>query len=179
MSRIGRMPVKIPSGVDVQIDGQRVVVKGPRGSIEKRFHPDMKVIAEGDALLVERPGDEKAHKSLHGLTRSLLANMIRGVTEGFSKELEIQGTGYRAAKQGSNLVLTVGYSHPVEIKADIGIEFEVPAPTRITVRGIDKEQVGQVAADIRRVRPPDPYKGKGIRHQGERIRMKAGKTGKS
>jgi large subunit ribosomal protein L6 len=179
MSRIGRMPVKVPSGVDVQIDGVRVVVKGPRGSIEKRFHPDMKVTVQGDTLVVERPSEEKTHKSLHGLTRSLLANMIRGVTEGFSKELEIQGTGYRAAKQGNNLVLTVGYSHPVEIKAGNGIEFEVPAPTRITVKGIDKEQVGQVAADIRKVKPPDPYKGKGIRYSGERIRMKAGKTGKA
>ncbi len=179
MSRIGRMPVSVPSGVDVQIDGQRVVVKGPKGSIEKRFHPDMKIVAEGDSIIVERPSEEKRHKSLHGLTRSLLANMIKGVTEGFSKDLEIQGTGYRATKQGNNLVLTVGYSHPVEIKAGAGIEFEVPAPTRITVRGIDKEEVGQVAADIRGVKPPDPYKGKGIRYLGERIRMKAGKTGKA
>ncbi len=179
MSRIGRMPVKIPSGVDVKIDGQTVAVKGPRGSIEKRFHPDMKVTAQGDVLVVERPSEEKPHKSLHGLTRSLLANMIRGVTEGFTKELEIQGTGYRAVKQGKDLVLTVGYSHQVEIKADEGIEFEVPAPTRITVKGIDKEQVGQVAADIRKVRPPDPYKGKGIRYTGERVRHKAGKTGKA
>jgi large subunit ribosomal protein L6 len=177
MSRIGRMPIQVPSGVDVKIDGHEVSVKGPKGSIEKSFHPDMKLVAEGDTIVVQRPSDAKEHRSLHGLTRSLLANMIKGVTEGFQRELEIQGTGYRAVKQGNDLVLTVGYSHPVEIKAEPGIEFEVPTPTRIIVKGIDKEQVGQVAADIRRVRPPDPYKGKGIRYAGEHVRMKAGKTG--
>lgn len=179
MSRIGRMPIHVPSGVDVRIDGHDVAVKGPKGSIERRFHPDMRVVAEGDTLLIQRPTEEQEHRSLHGLTRSLLANMIKGVTEGFTRELEIHGTGYRAAKQGSNLVLTVGYSHPVEVKAEDGIEFEVPTPTRIVVKGIDKEQVGQVAADIRRVRPPDPYKGKGIRYVGERVRIKPGKTGKA
>ena len=177
MSRIGRMPIQVPSGVDVKIDGHEVSVKGPKGSIEKSFHPDMKLVAEGDTIVVQRPSDAKEHRSLHGLTRSLLANMIKGVTEGFQRELEIQGTGYRAVKQGNDLVLTVGYSHPVEIKAEPGIEFEVPTPTRMIVKGIDKEQVGQEAADIRRVRPPDPYKGKGIRYAGEHVRMKAGKTG--
>jgi large subunit ribosomal protein L6 len=179
MSRIGRMPIHVPSGVDVRIDGHAVAVKGPKGSIERRFHPDMRVVAEGDTLLIQRPTEEQEHRSLHGLTRSLLANMIKGVTDGFSKELEIQGTGYRAAKQGNNLVLTVGYSHPVEIKAEDGIEFEVPSPTKIVVKGIDKERVGQIAADIRKVRPPDPYKGKGIRYVGERVRIKPGKTGKA
>jgi len=179
MSRIGKMPIRIPSGVEVRIDGHTVLVKGPKGSIQKRFHPDMQIIAEGDTIVVKRPSDEREHRALHGLTRSLLANMIKGVTQGFTKELEIQGTGYRAAKQGNNLVLNVGYSHPVEIKADPGIEFEVPTPTRISVKGIDKEKVGQVAADIRRVKPPDPYKGKGIRYVDERVRIKAGKTGKA
>lgn len=178
MSRIGKMPIKIPQGVEVKVEDHTVTVKGPKGELTKEFHPDMYITVEGDVLKVKRPSDEKFHKSLHGLTRTLLANMVEGVTKGFEKKLEINGVGYRAAKQGNKLVLTIGYSHPVEIEPKPGIEIEVPAPTRITVKGIDKQLVGEVAADIRAVRKPEPYLGKGIRYEGEHIRRKAGKAGK-
>ncbi|MDI6823781.1 MAG: 50S ribosomal protein L6 [Bacillota bacterium] len=178
MSRIGRKPVPIPPGVEVTVEGQLVRVKGPRGVLEREFHPDMR-IDKGDGFLkVERPSHDPFHRALHGLTRALLANMVTGVTQGFEKHLQLEGVGYRASKAGKKLVLTVGYSHPVEIEPPLGIEFEVPAPNRIVVRGNDRELVGQVAARVREVRPPEPYKGKGIMYVGERIRRKAGKAGK-
>ena len=179
MSRIGRKPVIIPQGVQVQIDGNTIKVKGPKGELVQQFHPDMKVVADGSQVSVERPSDEKLHRSLHGLTRSLISNMVEGVTHGFSKALDINGVGYRAAKQGQKLVLTIGYSHPVELKPLNGIEFEVPAPTKIIVKGIDKQAVGQMAAQVRAVREPEPYKGKGIKYEKEIIRRKAGKAGKA
>jgi len=178
MSRIGRQPITVPSGVEVTIDGARVSVKGPRGSLEQTFHMDMRVLEEDGTIRVERPSDERLHRSLHGLTRTLLANMVEGVTNGYEKRLEIVGVGYRAALKGSDLELQVGYSHPVTFRAPDGIEFEVPAPNRITVRGIDKQLVGEVAAEIRKVRKPEPYKGKGIRYEGEYVRKKAGKAAK-
>ncbi|MGE5529623.1 MAG: 50S ribosomal protein L6 [Patescibacteria group bacterium] len=179
MSRIGRKPIEIPAGVEVRIEGNTVAVKGPKGDLKQDFHPEMRVsLAEG-RILVERPSDERRHRSLHGLTRTLIANMVEGVTKGFSKGLEIEGVGYRAAKSGNKLVLTVGYSHPVEIDPGPGIEFEVPAPARILVKGLDKQRVGEAAAEIRAVRKPEPYLGKGIRYEKERIRRKAGKTGKT
>ncbi|HHV93933.1 MAG TPA: 50S ribosomal protein L6 [Firmicutes bacterium] len=178
MSRIGKMPVEIPSGVEVKVDGQTVTVRGPKGTLTQEFHPDMIIALEGNTVVVRRPSDEKQHRALHGLTRALIANMIEGVTKGYQKDLEISGVGYRAALQGKKLVLTMGFSHPVEFEPEPGIEFEVPAPTRITVRGIDKQLVGETAARIRAVRPPEPYLGKGIRYAGERIRRKAGKAGK-
>lgn len=178
MSRIGKMPIAIPSGVDVQLSGNVIRVKGPKGSLERELHPEMQVTVEDGQIVVNRPSDEKHHRSLHGLTRTLIANMVHGVTEGFEKRLEIHGVGYRAAKQGNKLVLTVGHSHPVEFEQPQGIEIEVPAPNRITVRGIDKEQVGELAANIRAVRKPEPYLGKGIRYEGERIHRKAGKAGR-
>lgn len=178
MSRIGKQPIPIPSGVQVQIDGGTVTVKGPKGELRRTFHPDITVEVDGDVIQVRRPSDSKLHKSLHGLTRTLVANMVKGVTEGYKKDLEIRGVGYRATKQGSKLVLNVGYSHPVEVEPPAGIEFEVPNPTSITVKGIDKELVGAVAANIRSVKEPEPYLGKGIMYVGERIRRKAGKAGK-
>ncbi|NLY52386.1 MAG: 50S ribosomal protein L6 [Firmicutes bacterium] len=178
MSRIGRMPVEIPSGVEVKVDGQTVTVQGPKGTLTQEFHPDMVIALEGNTLTVQRPSDDKKHKALHGLTRSLIANMIEGVTKGYQKNLEISGVGYRAALQGNKLVLSMGFSHPVEFEPEPGIEFEVPAPTRISVKGIDKQLVGETAARIRAVRPPEPYLGKGIRYAGEHIRRKAGKAGK-
>lgn len=178
MSRVGRKPVPIPPGVEVAVQGQLVKVKGPRGALEREFHPDMRVTLADGSLKVERPSDEPFHRALHGLTRVLLANMVTGVTQGFEKALQLEGVGYRASKSGNKLVLTVGYSHPVEMEPPAGIEFEVPAPNRVLVRGIDKELVGQVAARVRDVRPPEPYKGKGIMYAGERIRRKAGKAGK-
>ncbi len=178
MSRIGRMPVEIPNGVEVKIDGQTVTVRGPKGTLTQEFHPDMVIALEGNTVTVQRPSDDKKHRALHGLTRSLIANMIEGVTKGYQKNLEISGVGYRAALQGTKLVLSMGFSHPVEFEPAPGIEFEVPAPTRITVRGIDKQLVGETAAQIRAVRPPEPYLGKGIRYAGEHIRRKAGKAGK-
>ncbi|MGI5853154.1 MAG: 50S ribosomal protein L6 [Bacillota bacterium] len=178
MSRIGKKAIAIPSGVNVDIQGNLVKVKGPKGELSRTFHQLMTVEKDKDELIVKRPDDEKLSRSLHGLTRTLLANMVDGVTKGFSKNLEISGVGYRAAKQGNKLVLNLGYSHPVEFDPPAGIEFEVPAPTRITVRGIDKELVGQVASDIRAKRPPEPYLGKGVRYEGEKIKRKAGKTGK-
>ena len=179
MSRIGKQPIAVPSGVEVQVDGPRVAVKGPRGQLERTFHPDMQISLADDTLTVQRPSDERLHRSLHGLTRSLLANMVDGVTAGYEKRLEIVGVGYRAALSGRDLELALGFSHPVNVSAPDGIEFEVPAPNRIVVRGIDKEQVGEVAANIRKIRKPEPYKGKGVRYEGEYVRKKAGKAAKS
>mgnify|MGYP000846263709 FL=1 len=178
MSRIGKLPVKIPAGVEVLQSGNQLTVKGPKGQLVKEFHPDMKIEIKDGAIYVTRPSDEKEHRSLHGLTRTLIANMIEGVTKGFQRGLEITGVGYRAAKQGNKLVLSMGYSHPVEIVPEAGLEVEVPTPNKIIVKGIDKELVGQLAANIRKVRPPEPYLGKGIRYEGEKIIRKAGKTGK-
>lgn len=179
MSRIGRAPVAIPSGVEVKVNGAKVEVKGPKGRLERTFHPDMRITIDNGTVLVARPTDDEHHRALHGLTRALLANMVQGVTQGYRSELEIQGVGYRAAVQGKNLALTVGYSHPVEIPAPQGITFEVPAPNRIVVSGIDRELVGQIAARIRAVKAPDPYKGKGVRYLGERIKLKPGKAGRT
>lgn len=177
MSRIGKLPVKIPQGVEVKVQGNTVTVKGPKGSISREFHRDMKIKYENSQIIVERPSDNNMHRALHGLTRSLIYNMVNGVTAGYEKKLSLEGVGYRAAKQGSKLVLTVGYSHPVEIEPPQGIEFEVPAPNKISVKGVDKELVGQIAANIRKVREPEPYKGKGIRYEDEVVRRKVGKTG--
>ncbi|HOP73579.1 MAG TPA: 50S ribosomal protein L6 [Bacillota bacterium] len=179
MSRIGRKPVALPQGVQIEVNDNVVKVKGPKGELTQNVHPDMKINITDNQLTVERPSDEKEHRALHGLTRTLIANMVQGVTVGYSKGLEINGVGYRAAKQGNNLVLTIGYSHPVEIKPLKGIEFEVPAPNKIIVKGIDKQVVGQMAAEIRAVREPEPYKGKGIKYENEIIRRKAGKAGKA
>ncbi len=178
MSRIGRQPITIPSGVDLRVDGSRVTVKGPRGTLEQSFHPDMRLVLQDGSLRVERPTDERQHRSLHGLTRTLIANMVEGVTNGFEKRLEIVGVGYRAALKGSDLEMALGFSHSVPFPAPQGIEFEVPAPNRITIRGIDKQLVGEVAAEIRKIRKPEPYKGKGIRYEGEYVRKKAGKAAK-
>jgi large subunit ribosomal protein L6 len=179
MSRIGRKPIPIPAGVDVTFDGTHVTVKGPKGTLERDLVPDITVSREGDELLVTRPSDQRQHRALHGLTRSLVSNMVVGVSDGFAKDLEIVGVGYRATAQGPNRIeLALGFSHPVHIDAPDGITFEVPAPTRITVRGSDKELVGQVAANIRKIRKPEPYKGKGVRYAGERILRKAGQAGK-
>jgi large subunit ribosomal protein L6 len=179
LSRIGRKPIVIPQGVQVEINGNTVNVIGPKGQLIQDVHPEMKLFVEDKLIKVERPSDEKKHRSLHGLTRTLVANMVEGVTTGFSKALDINGVGYRAAKQGNNLLLTIGYSHPVEIQAINGIEFEVPVPTKIIVKGIDKQAVGQIAAQVRAVREPEPYKGKGIKYEKEVIRRKAGKAGKA
>ncbi len=179
MSRIGRAPIPVPSGVDVAVANGTVTVKGPKGQLSRPIPGAITVRQEGDTLLVERPDDERENRALHGLTRSLVNNMVVGVTDGFRKELEIVGVGYRAEAQGpAALRLALGYSHPVLIDAPDGVTFEVPAPTRVVVIGIDKERVGQVAADIRAVRKPEPYKGKGVRYAGERILRKAGKAGK-
>lgn len=177
MSRIGRQPIPVPEGVEIRIEGSSVRVKGPKGQLERDLHRDMIIKYEEGRLLVERPSDNKAHRSLHGLTRTLLHNMVVGVTSGFQKNLELVGVGYRASKQGKKLVLAVGYSHPVEIDPDEGLEIDVPAPTKINVKGVDKEKVGALAASIRAVREPEPYKGKSIRYEGEYIRRKAGKAG--
>ena len=176
MSRIGRKPITIPSGVTVSVDGSTVKVKGPKGELARTFDPSMKVRVEGSEMVVERPSDEKRERALHGLTRALLANMVTGVTEGFKKTLEIVGVGYRAEKKGKDLVVSVGYSHPVKYPEPAGISLTTPAPTTIVIEGIDKQKVGQVAAELREFRPPEPYKGKGIRYQGEQVRRKAGKT---
>jgi large subunit ribosomal protein L6 len=178
MSRIGKQPVEIPSGVEVSVDGTRVTVKGPRGTLEQTFHREIRIVKDDGAVRVERPDDEGFHRALHGLTRTLIANMVEGVTRGFEKRLEIIGVGYRAALRGQDLELSVGYSHPVPFSRPDGIEFEVPAPTRIVVRGNDKQQVGEIAASIRKIRKPEPYKGKGIRYEGEYVRKKAGKAAK-
>lgn len=178
MSRIGRKPIQVPNGVTISLDNTVITVKGPKGSLSREIHKDMKVNVTETEILIERPSDNKLHRSLHGTTRSIIANMVSGVTEGFFKNLELVGVGYRANKTGDKIVLNVGYSHPVEIAPDNGIEFEVPANTKITVRGIDKELVGATAAKIRSVREPEPYKGKGIKYEGERIIRKEGKAGK-
>lgn len=177
MSRIGNKPIAIPQGVDIQMDGNTLTVKGPKGTLTREFHKDMKIAIENGELTVTRPSEEKKHKSLHGLTRTLINNMVVGVTEGYSKSLEIVGVGYRATMKGKNLNLVLGFSHPVEIEPPEGITFETPAATKIVVSGISKEVVGQVAAEIRGWRKPEPYKGKGIRYEGEYVRRKAGKTG--
>ena len=179
MSRIGQAPITIPSGVDVTIAGRDITVKGPRGELSRRLPPDISVRQDDGQLLVTRPDDEREHRALHGLTRSLVNNMVVGVTDGFRKQLEIVGVGYRAEAQGPDAIrLALGFSHPVNVRAPDGIAFEVPVPTQIVVTGIDKEVVGQVAAEIRSIRKPEPYKGKGVRYQGERVLRKAGKAGK-
>jgi large subunit ribosomal protein L6 len=175
MSRIGRKPVPVPEAVTVEIAPGKIAVKGPKGELRQALSPEMAVEEADGTITVARPTDRGEHRALHGLTRSLIANMVEGVTEGFEKRLEIQGVGYRAQLRGKNLELALGFSHPVSVEAPEGIEFEVPQPTEIVVRGIDKQLVGQVAADIRKRRPPEPYKGKGIRYQGEQVLRKVGK----
>ena len=178
MSRIGNKPITVPEGVEIKIDGQKVTVKGPKGSLEKEFHKNMKINLEGNVITVVRPDNEPSNRSLHGLTRTLLNNMIEGTTKGFERKLEVNGVGYRASKKGNNLLLNLGYSHPVEMEAPEGITFDVPNPNEIIVRGIDKELVGQTAANIRTKRPPEVYRGKGIKYAEEVIRRKEGKAGK-
>lgn len=179
MSRIGRMPISIPAGVDVKIEaGNLVTVKGPKGTLTQQLHPAMTITQEGDVIHVTRPNDEKANRSLHGLTRTLINNMVEGVTNGFKKELEVQGVGYRVAKQGKNLVMNLGFSHQVIVPETDDITIEVPDPNKIVIHGIDKQKVGQFAAEVREKRPPEPYKGKGIRYVGEVIIRKEGKAGK-
>ncbi len=175
MSRIGRKPIAIPDGVTVDVAPELVSVKGPKGELSQTVSHDMKVLESDGSVTVERPTDRGDHRALHGLTRSLIANMVEGVTDGFEKRLEIQGVGYRARLQGKALELAVGYSHPISVVAPDGIEFEVPVPTQVVVRGIDKQLVGEIAARIRRTRPPEPYKGKGVRYAGEQVRRKEGK----
>jgi large subunit ribosomal protein L6 len=177
MSRIGRKPIAVPAGVTVALDNRVITVKGPKGSLARELHKDMKINITTAEILVERPSDHKLHRSLHGTTRSVIANMVSGVTTGYTKALDLVGVGYRANKTGEKLVLNVGYSHPVEIVPENGVEFEVPANNRIIVKGIDKEVVGAFAAKIRAVREPEPYKGKGIKYENERILRKEGKTG--
>ncbi|MEY2966558.1 MAG: hypothetical protein RLY50_608 [Actinomycetota bacterium] len=178
MSRIGRAPITIPSGVEVTIAGRTVTVKGPKGTLSREVPGEISVRKEESTLLVERPNDERQNRAMHGLSRTLVSNMVVGVTEGFAKELDIVGVGYRAEAQGQNLRLALGFSHPVIVPAPDGITFEVPVQTKIIVKGIDKELVGQVAADIRAIRKPEPYKGKGVRYANERVLRKAGKAGK-
>ena len=178
MSRIGRLPIPVPSAVDVTIDGRQVTVKGPKGTLSRSLHPDMSVRQEDGTIVVSRPTEQKTHKQLHGLTRTLVNNMVVGVTDGYRKGLEITGVGYRAALTGRKLTLNLGYSHQIEIDPPEGISFEVESPTRLAVIGIDKELVGQIAARVRSTRKPEPYKGKGVRYSGEYIRRKAGKAGK-
>lgn len=178
MSRIGKMPIPVPNGVDVTIDGSTVTVKGPKGELSRTFQPIITIARDGDDIVVTRPDDSREAKSLHGLTRTLISNMVVGVSEGFSKKLELVGVGYRAALKGKDLELQLGYSHPVAVAAPDGITFEVPSQTEIIVSGPSKEAVGQVAADIRKWRKPEPYKGKGIRYEGEHVRRKVGKAGK-
>jgi large subunit ribosomal protein L6 len=178
MSRIGRLPVAVPAGVDVSIDGRSVTIKGPKGTLSRDLHPEIAVAQEGDQIVVTRPSEAKIHKQLHGLTRTLVNNMVVGVTTGYRKPLEITGVGYRAALSGRKLTLNLGYSHPIEIDPPDGISFEVENPTKLAVVGIDKELVGEIAARVRATRKPEPYKGKGVRYAGEVIRRKAGKAGK-
>jgi large subunit ribosomal protein L6 len=180
MSRIGRQPIELPSGVNVAVGQDNVVtVTGPRGTLSQTMHTNMKIVVEGGTARVERPDDEGFNRGLHGLTRSLLANMVLGVTQGFEKRLAIVGVGYRAALKGEDLEVQVGYSHPVLVPSPEGIDFEVPTPTQIVIRGNDKQQVGEIAANIRKIRKPEPYKGKGIRYEGEYVRKKAGKAAKA
>ncbi len=179
MSRIGKKPIESPSGVTVTVNDDNVVtVKGPKGELTREFNKDMNISIEDNVITVTRPSDSKEHRTIHGTTRANLANMIEGVSKGFEKALELIGVGYRAQKQGNKLVLNVGYSHPVEFTPEAGLEIEVPSNTKIVVKGYDKEKVGALAANIRQVRPPEPYKGKGIRYEGEYVRRKEGKTGK-
>jgi len=178
VSRIGKQPIPVPAGVDVTIEGSSVVVKGPKGTLSQSFDPAMQITLEEGSVWVRRPSDERRHRSLHGLTRTLISNMVVGVSEGFRKDMEIVGVGYRAVLTGSDLDLSLGLSHPMVVKAPEGITFEVPAPTKISVSGIDKQRVGQTAAEIRAIRPPEPYKGKGIRYAGEHVRRKVGKAAK-
>jgi large subunit ribosomal protein L6 len=178
VSRIGKQPIPVPAGVDVTIEGSTVTTKGPKGTLNQSFDPDMQLTLEDGAIHVRRPTDERRHRSLHGLTRTLIANMVVGVSEGYRKDMEIVGVGYRAVLKGTDLDLSLGLSHPLVIKPEEGITFEVPAPNRISVIGIDKQRVGQVAAEIRKHRPPEPYKGKGIRYAGEHVRRKVGKAAK-
>jgi large subunit ribosomal protein L6 len=179
MSRVGRSPITVPADVTVTLSGSVVNVKGPQGTLERQLPEGITIAQEGDTLVVSRPDDERRHRALHGLSRSLVANMVSGVTDGFAKELEIVGVGYRATPKGpGSLELALGFSHPVVVDAPEGITFEVPAPTRVVVKGIDKEKVGQVAADIRKLRKPEPYKGKGVRYANERVLRKAGKAAK-
>lgn len=178
MSRIGNKPITVPAGIDVTIDGQKITVKGPKGTLERTVNDNISIKLENGVIVVARPNDEKENRSLHGLTRTLINNMIEGVSNEFSKQLEINGVGYRAAKQGNKIVLTLGYSHPVEMVEPEGITYEVPNPNSIIVKGIDKEVVGQMAAEIRSKRPPEVYRGKGIKYVDEHIRRKEGKTGK-
>lgn len=178
MSRVGKKPIEIPAGVTVTLDNDQVTVKGPKGELSRTFHSDIEIKIEENVINISRPTDNKEHRALHGTTRAVLANMVEGVSKGFERGLELVGVGYRATKQGNKLVLSVGYSHPVEIEAEEGIEIEVPSNTKVIVKGTDKERVGALAANIRDVRPPEPYKGKGIRYEGEYVRRKEGKTGK-
>jgi large subunit ribosomal protein L6 len=178
MSRVGKKPIEIPTGVTVTLNGNVVTVKGPKGELTRTFNPDMEIKVEENIINVSRPSESKEHRALHGTTRALLSNMVEGVSKGFEKALELIGVGYRAQKQGNKLVLNVGYSHPVEITPEAGLEVEVPANTKIIVKGTSKERVGALAANIRDVRRPEPYKGKGIRYEGEFVRRKEGKTGK-
>ncbi|WP_186576155.1 50S ribosomal protein L6 [Aquibacillus kalidii] len=178
MSRIGKSILEIPQGVEIKLDQNTVTVKGPKGELTRKFHEDMTIKIEDNVLTVERPSDNKLHRALHGTTRSIIGNMVEGVHKGFEKALEIQGVGYRATKQGNKVIISAGYSHPVEVEHRDGIEIEVPSNTRLVVKGIDKEAVGAVAANIRAIRPPEPYKGKGIRYEGEHVRRKEGKTAK-
>jgi large subunit ribosomal protein L6 len=173
------MPIIVPRGVDVKIDGVRVTVKGPKGELSREINPEMKLEQSDGQIVVSRPSDQARHRAQHGLTRALVNNMVQGVSEGFAKTLEMQGVGYRAQMQGKDLVLAIGFSHPVNVAPPPGIEFEVEGTSRIIVKGINREQVGQIAADVRKIRPPEPYKGKGIRYLGEYVRRKAGKAGKA
>ena len=179
MSRIGRLPIPVPAGVDIALKGSHVIVKGGRGQLELDVHPEMQIVVEEGEVRVSRPTDQTRHRALHGLTRSLIANMVEGVSKGFTKELELVGVGYRASKQGDDLALNLGFSHPVKFTQPEGILFEVPDPARVNIVGSDKELVGRTASQIRKLRPPEPYKGKGILYRGEKIKRKAGKSGKA
>lgn len=179
MSRVGKQPITLPKGVELRIEPTRVTVKGPKGELSQDIDPDIKLQQEDGQVTVTRPSEQPRHRAMHGLYRALVANMVAGVSEGFAKTLEMQGVGYRAAMQGKTLVLNVGYSHPVEVQPPTNIEFEVDGTSKIIIKGMDRQQVGQVAADVRKIRPPEPYKGKGIRYAGEYVRRKAGKAGKA
>lgn len=178
MSRIGKQPIKVPAGVEIKLDGNHITVKGPKGELVRDIHPEMILSQNGDELVVDRPSEERIHKGLHGLTRTLINNMVLGVADGFEKGLEIHGVGYRAALKGNDVEIAAGFSHPVVVPVPKGLSIEIPTPTRIAVKGVDKELVGQFAANLRKIRPPEPYKGKGIRYVGEVVRRKVGKTGK-